>query len=83
MFLFRLTLAVLLSLCAAAHGGQVVITDDVARHLGLDIEKLDLGEHRLKDFPQPVALWQLGSTKFPPLRTIRPCTITCTWSGTM
>jgi predicted ATPase/class 3 adenylate cyclase len=56
--------------CAAAHGGQVVITDDVSRHLGIDIEKLDLGEHRLKDFPQPVALWQLGSTQFPPLRTI-------------
>ena len=31
---------------------------------------LDLGRHRLKDFAEPVSLFQLGSDRFPPLRTI-------------
>ena len=31
---------------------------------------LDLGRHRLKDFAEPVSLYQLGSDRFPPLRTI-------------
>ena len=31
---------------------------------------LDLGEHRLKDFEQPVRILQLGSERFPPLKTI-------------
>lgn len=30
----------------------------------------DLGEHRLKDFSEPVAIFQLGSERFPPLKTI-------------
>jgi predicted ATPase len=30
----------------------------------------DLGEHRLKDFAEPVALLQLGDRSFPPLKTI-------------
>ena len=30
----------------------------------------DLGEHRLKDFAEPVALFQLGDERFPPLKTI-------------
>jgi predicted ATPase len=30
----------------------------------------ELGEHRLKDFAEPVALFQLGSDHFPPLKTI-------------
>jgi len=58
--------------CSAANGGQVVMTADVLRHLhaNVDIEALDLGEHRLKDFAEPIALTQLGTTPFPPLRTI-------------
>ena len=37
----------------------------------LDLTDLvDLGEHRLKDFERPVAIFQLGSRPFPPLRTI-------------
>jgi hypothetical protein len=31
---------------------------------------LELGEHRLKDIPDPVAIYQLGSREFPPLLTI-------------
>ncbi len=30
----------------------------------------DLGKHRLKDFDEPVALFQLGELAFPPLKTI-------------
>ena len=30
----------------------------------------DLGEHRLKDFDEPVAIFQLGRERFPPLKTI-------------
>src|SRR5437763_1891542 len=30
----------------------------------------DLGEHRLKDFAEPVAIFQLGEECFPPLKTI-------------
>jgi predicted ATPase len=36
----------------------------------VDGEVLDLGEHRLKDFAEPVWLFQLGSERFPPLKTI-------------
>ena len=30
----------------------------------------DLGEHRLKDFAEPIGIFQLGSERFPPLKTI-------------
>ena len=33
-------------------------------------EVTDLGEHRLKDFARPVRIYQLGSERFPPLKTI-------------
>jgi predicted ATPase len=55
-------------IAAAAHGGQVVVSD-VTRAL-VDGDFLDLGEHRLKDFGEPVPLFQLGSERFPPLKTI-------------
>ena len=35
-----------------------------------DAQLAGLGEHRLKDFPEPVALFQLGQEHFPPLKTI-------------
>jgi predicted ATPase len=39
------------------------------RLLGTDaLQELD--EHRLKDFEEPVALYQLGDERFPPLKTI-------------
>jgi predicted ATPase/class 3 adenylate cyclase len=54
---------------AAGHGGQVVLTK-ATRDL-LDGEAIrDLGEHRLKDFAEPVWIYQLGRETFPPLRTI-------------
>jgi predicted ATPase len=53
---------------ATSHGGQVVCsaaTAKIVRH-----ELLELGEHRLKDLAEPVAIYQLGSGSFPPLKTI-------------
>ncbi len=53
---------------SAGHGGQVLLSR-TTREL-VDVEVLDLGEHRLKDFDQPVRLYQLGDRPFPPLKTI-------------
>ncbi len=57
---------------AAAHGGQILITDAVrvaARAEGVT----DLGEHRLRDVDELVRLFQLGGERFPAVRTeVRP-----------
>jgi predicted ATPase len=53
---------------AAAHGGQVVISSSTADLVGDGL--LYLGEHRLKDVPEAVAIFQLGGAGFPPLKTI-------------
>ena len=53
---------------AAGHGGQVLLTA-ATREL-VEVDVLDLGDHRLKDFADPVAIAQLGSRPFPPLKTI-------------
>jgi predicted ATPase/class 3 adenylate cyclase len=54
---------------AAAHGGQVLVSAETAALAGADTLR-DLGKHQLKDFPEPVAIFQLGDADFPPLRTI-------------
>ena len=51
---------------AAGNGGQVLLTRST-REL-VDAELVDLGEHRLKDIPDPVWLYQLGEGDFPPVR---------------
>jgi predicted ATPase len=53
---------------SAGHGGQVLVSRPT-REL-VEIESTGLGEHRLKDFDAPVSLYQLGSERFPPLKTI-------------
>jgi hypothetical protein len=53
---------------AAGHGGQVVLSAATASFVQAPLT--DLGKHRLKDFAAPVALFQLGSKRFPPLKTI-------------
>jgi predicted ATPase/class 3 adenylate cyclase len=53
---------------SAAHGGQVVLS--AATHELVVGDMLELGRHRLKDFAEPVLLYQLGLERFPPLRTI-------------
>jgi predicted ATPase/class 3 adenylate cyclase len=54
---------------AVGHGGQVLISQ-ATRDLTHDRVLTDLGEHRLKDIDWAVSIFQLGSTSFPPLRTI-------------
>src|SRR5919201_2871785 len=57
-------------IAAAAHGGQIVLSqrtrDLVAERFGLT----DLGRHRLKDLRDPERLYQPGGEKFPPLRSL-------------
>src|SRR5881392_2016115 len=55
-------------IAASGHGGQVVVS--AATRAFIDGELTELGEHRLKDFDDPMALFQLGSERFAPLRTI-------------
>jgi predicted ATPase len=56
-------------IAAAGYGGQVLVSAATAALVGTD-GLSDLGEHRLKDFDEPVSLYQLGGESFPPLKTI-------------
>ena len=64
-------------ICSAAHGSQVVLSDDTRSLVGGALPAqagfVDLGHHRLKDFPEPVPLFQLGhprlTASFPRLRS--------------
>jgi predicted ATPase len=53
---------------AAGHGGQVLVSQATRALVGVDL--VDLGEHRVKDFSEPVWIFQLGDERFPPLKTI-------------
>jgi predicted ATPase len=53
---------------AAGHGGQVLMSSATRGLIAYDV--LDLGQHRLKDFDSPLAIYQLGHDRYPPLRTI-------------
>ena len=55
-------------IAASGHGGQVVVSSTTRSFIDGDLTAL--GEHRLKDFAEPVALFQLGDGRFPPLKTI-------------
>ena len=61
---------------AAAHGGQVVVSEAVVASGSLpdDVELIDLGLHELRDVPEPVRLFQVQAEglerEFPPLKTI-------------
>jgi predicted ATPase/class 3 adenylate cyclase len=61
---------------ASGHGGQVLVSASTAvlvQPSGSEpqaLSLLDLGEHRLKDIPDAVAIFQLGDGSFPPLKTI-------------
>ena len=55
---------------AAGHGGQVLLSEATTLSADLAEGVLDLGERRLKDFDQPVRIFQLGTERFPPLKTI-------------
>ena len=55
-------------IAAAGHGGQVLVSNGTRDLVEGDF--VDLGEHRLKDFAESVWIFQLGSERFPPLKTI-------------
>jgi predicted ATPase len=65
-------------IAAAAHGGQVVISEATAHlltgSLPDGVRLLDLGTHRLKDLAQPERLFQLAGeglqARFAPLKTL-------------
>jgi class 3 adenylate cyclase len=67
-------------ICAAAHGGQVLLSQDTAERLRDQmppgIKLRHLGQHTLRDLPRPEHLVQLSvpglPTEFPPLRTESP-----------
>jgi class 3 adenylate cyclase len=62
---------------SVAHGGQVVVTSPAAdlasSHLRDELTLRTLGQHRVRDFPTPMELFQLHGpglrSSFPPLRT--------------
>jgi predicted ATPase/class 3 adenylate cyclase len=58
---------------AAGHGGQILVADSTAGLLS-GVELVNLGPRRLRDLPNPIAIFQLATpglrTEFPPLRTI-------------
>ena len=65
-------------IAAAGHGGQIVLSASttalVGQDLPADLRIVDLGEHRLKDLPEPEPLHQLVvkglPSDFPPLRSL-------------
>ncbi|MBM2821480.1 MAG: Adenylate/guanylate cyclase protein [Thermoleophilia bacterium] len=57
-------------IAAAAHGGQIVLSETTRGLLESDTVVRDLGEHRLKDLIGAERLYQLGGGDFPPLRTL-------------
>jgi class 3 adenylate cyclase len=56
-------------IAAAGHGGQVLVSPATVALIGSEALR-DLGEHRLKDFTEPISIYQLGDEHFPPLKTI-------------
>jgi predicted ATPase/class 3 adenylate cyclase len=55
-------------IAAAGHGGQVLVATSTAALL--DVDLVDLGEHRFKDLAAPERVFQLGGDEFPPLRSL-------------
>jgi predicted ATPase len=58
---------------AAGHGGQILVADSTVRLLS-GVELVDLGQHRLRDLPDPIGVFQVRAlgmrSEFPPLRTL-------------
>ena len=67
-------------ICAAGHGGQVLVSQTARELLRddpiQDVALRDLGEHQLKDLDEPERLYQLVAPglheEFPPLKTAAP-----------
>ena len=54
-------------IAAAASGGQILVSAPTAIALGND-DLLSLGHHRLKDFDDPIEVFQCGDRRFPQIR---------------
>jgi DNA-binding NarL/FixJ family response regulator len=54
-------------ICAAGHGGQVLLSETTAALLP-ETAVRDLGEHHLRGLDRPERIHQLGDGQFPPLR---------------
>jgi predicted ATPase/class 3 adenylate cyclase len=60
-------------IASSGHGGQVLVSATTSVLVDADrFELVDLGYHRLKDLPRPERIFQLGSSRFPPLRSLSP-----------
>lgn len=65
-------------IAAAGHGGQIVVSEPtkvlIEKDLAVGVSLLDLGEHRLKDLPQPERIHQLSvdglPVDFPELKSL-------------
>jgi DNA-binding NarL/FixJ family response regulator len=55
-------------ICAAGHGGQVLLSETTREALGGGEDVRDLGSHHLRGLETPERLYQLGDGEFPPLR---------------
>ncbi len=51
---------------ACAAGGQILISSEVAEVV--DQEMLSLGHHYLRDLPEPILIYQIGTEEFPSIR---------------
>ena len=56
-------------IAAAASGGQILVSAPTATML-TDDDLLSLGHHRLKDFDDPIEVFQCGTERFPPIRSV-------------
>lgn len=63
-------------IAAAGHGGQILVSSTTARLVGgrRNYSLVDLGRHRLKDFPSDDHIYQIAADglmeRFPPLRSL-------------
>jgi DNA-binding NarL/FixJ family response regulator len=55
-------------ICAAGHGGQVLVSAATRAALPGELALRDLGEHRLRGLEEPVQIFQVGEQRFPALR---------------
>ncbi len=72
-------------ICAAAHGGQVLLSRATRDLVADDVKTRDLGEHLLKDIEAPERLYQLLGPgleqRFPPPRASSPGNLPRTRTG--
>jgi DNA-binding NarL/FixJ family response regulator len=55
-------------ICAAGHGGQVLLSGTTRAALRSDATVRDLGLHELRGLDEPERIYQVGTATFPPLR---------------